>query len=151
MTRLDRLAHSGASKLELSALFLEILSYLYKSVRTRSVAQGIAAFLASKRREEIDLALLSSHFHFSKNHIINLFKSEYGVTPMEYLDRLRLEEAQWLLESSGASVEDIAYDCGFGSYSNFYRRFCAYCGSSPRQWRDEKRRALEKRLEEQEK
>lgn len=142
MLTLDRLAHGGASLLELNAAFLEILSILYKGSRTRSSADKIAEFLARNRREELRLEDVAERFHFSKNHIINIFKREYSVTPMEYVNILRIREAEWLLESTAAAVEDIAYECGFNSYSNFYRHFYALNKSSPAEWRKNRRREL---------
>ena len=139
MRRMDRLAHGGACRLELNAALFDILSTLYKGVRTRSVTERIAEYLAKNRREELSLDGISDHFHFSKNHIINIFKQDYSVTPMDYLVGLRLDEAEWLLESTAASVGDIAYECGFNSYSNFYRHFYARHGSSPANWRRERR------------
>lgn len=139
MTRLDRLAGGGACLLELNAAFYELLSILYKGSRTRSVAEQIAGYLAAGRRRELDLDEVAEHFHFSKNHIINIFKAEYSLTPMEYVIGLRVRDAEWLLESTAASVEDIAYECGFNSYSNFYRQFSARQGCSPALWRKARR------------
>ncbi len=138
--RLDRMAHQDYSLLERSALFFELLSALYKNSHTRSSAGKIADFIAKNYKRTLSLENIAEHFHFSKNYIINIFKREYGITPFEYVTRLRIREAERLLEATSASVEDIAFECGFNTYSNFYRQFCSHNSISPMLWRAEKRK-----------
>ena len=67
--------------------------------------------------------MLCNKFHFSKNHIINLFKRSYHMTPLAYANQVRLERAEYLLEVTSEPIEHIAAQCGFQNYSNFYKRF----------------------------
>lgn len=140
MERLDVMAHGDFSLLELSAAFFDLLVLLYKKKRVRSIASKIADYVADNYKIGFSLEDLAEHFHFSKNHIINIFKREYGMTPFEYVAVLRIREAERLLEITSDSIESIAYECGFGNYSNFYRQFCSLNSVSPIIWRREKRR-----------
>jgi AraC-like DNA-binding protein len=45
--------------------------------------------------------------------------------------RRRLQRAQALLAERGASVIDVAFDCGFNSLATFYRQYVAAFGVSP--------------------
>lgn len=137
MEKLDAMAHSGATYIAQAALFFEILSLLYTP--THSPAGEMAAYLSRHMADPVSLDDLCSRFHFSKNHIIHLFRAESGVTPVEYLNRLRLQKARHLLESTAEPLESVALDCGFRSYSHFYRMFCRESGMSPIQWRQKSR------------
>lgn len=44
-----------------------------------------------KRMIGVTLAILGREFHFSKNHIINISVKLFGITPMAYLQRRRLQ------------------------------------------------------------
>ena len=135
MERLDAAEKSGGSLIEKCGVFFTILSSLAKRGGEDSLSDKIAQFISDSFRGEISLESIAKHFSFSKNHIINVFKKEYGITPFDYLIRVRIAEAKTLLEVTSRSLEDIAIDCGFLSYSNFYKRFIAECGCSPAAFR----------------
>jgi AraC-like DNA-binding protein len=41
----------------------------------------------------------------------------------------------WMLRTRGASITDIALDCGFSELSFFNRKFKQACGQTPTQYR----------------
>ncbi|MBE6613028.1 MAG: helix-turn-helix domain-containing protein [Ruminococcaceae bacterium] len=89
-------------------------------------------YVHSHLAEPITLELLCELSHYSKSYIIRLFKKNTGQTPMEYINRCRIELAKELLQSK--SVTDTALECGFNSISYFIRTFRRYTGSTPKQW-----------------
>lgn len=139
MEKLDALAHGDFTAVEQCAVFMEILSRLYRSEKADTAAGQMARFMAEHLRESLSLERLCEEFHFSKNHIINLFKQEFGTTPTEYLNTLRLQRAKHLLEATSAAAEAIATDCGYNSYSHFYRLFIRENNIPPTRWREQKR------------
>ena len=44
--------------------------------------------MCNENLSEISLEKICKEFHFSKNHIINIFKKEFGVTPIKYINDL---------------------------------------------------------------
>jgi AraC-like DNA-binding protein len=54
---------------------------------------------------------------------------------MEFITYLRLDEAKRLLDNSDLTIENIAYECGFNTYSTFYRQFCERYRISPTAYR----------------
>lgn len=67
----------------------------------------------------------------SKYHFLRLFKSTYGVTPMEYVSRRRIERAQDLLRSTNLTVTEVCMAVGFSSLGSFSTRFRALVGENP--------------------
>jgi AraC-like DNA-binding protein len=70
-------------------------------------------------------------------YAMTLFRNTIGYTIAEYLTRCRVAEAQRLLLATEANVSDVAFASGFGSVSQFYDRFTARCGRTPRQYRQD--------------
>ncbi len=72
-----------------------------------------------------------SPFHFSR-----CFRSSTGMSPHQYLIRLRVEKAKELLERTKAAVGDIAMETGFCDPSHLSAHFRRWTGVSPRAYRD---------------
>ena len=133
---LDKYCHENYSYTEKLSKFFEILSLLYKHARTENeIARSIRKYIESKYLDNITLNELSFEFNFSKNHIINIFKAEYKMTPIEYLDYFKLKKCEYLLEVTSESIENISYNCGFNNYSQFYRLFVRKNNMTPREYR----------------
>lgn len=137
MEELDALAHSGAPYVIQTGKFYALLSHLYGAKPEDSPVRQMADYLA--RGEKFSLEKLCREFHFSKNHIINLFKKEFGMTPVRYANSLRLRKAEYLIEVTSEPLEAIAVQCGFPNYSYFYKLFRREHGLSPDAWREKKR------------
>lgn len=63
------------------------------------------------------------------------FKENCGVGFIEYLNRTRTNKACYLLRETDYQVHEIAEECGFGSISNFNKRFRKMEGVSPKSYR----------------
>ncbi|TFH87203.1 helix-turn-helix domain-containing protein [Billgrantia azerbaijanica] len=74
------------------------------------------------------------------------FKAATGMTPMEYVHTLRLEEAKQLLECEDASIEAVAEQVGYADPSFFRRLFTRRVGLTPSQYR-RRFRSLRQRLQ----
>lgn len=71
----------------------------------------------------------------SQNRLISLFKNQYGITPVEYCNRLKADKASELLMSTNKTILDISSESGFGSASSFYAAFKRYYEVSPKEYR----------------
>lgn len=137
--KMDLYAHENFTYTERLSVFTEILTKLYQANSSETAANKIAEYLEFHYNEKITLEGLSEIFHFCKNQIINVFKKEYGQTPIEYLNHVKIQKANHLLEATSKSTEEISMLCGFNNYSHFYRLFMNKNGISPSQWRRNKR------------
>lgn len=135
LEELDTLAHDGAPHVLQAAKFYELLSKLYMNKPTNSMADKIADYIAKEFHNDLTLEMLCEEFHFSKNHIINIFKKTWGITPIVYINTLRLQRAEYLIEVTPDSLEKISIACGFKNYSHFYKMFVRKNGISPEAWR----------------
>ncbi len=135
----DATAHSDSPMIEKNKVFYELLCALYSDEKEPSLADLISRYIREHIKSGVTLDELSSVFHFSKNHIISLFKREYRMTPIAFLNYERLKYAEYLLEATSLSAEEICESCGFNEYSHFYRQFLKRNGQSPTLWRSQKR------------
>ena len=135
----DIIAHGESSKAELNYRFYELLTTLYRSKnKPVTLADNIAAYLKEEYLNGVSLENISEKFNFSKNHIINIFKREYGLTPFEYINELKIKQAEYLLTVTSDTIESISYKSGFNNYSQFFRLFTEKNGMPPKEWRKRK-------------
>ena len=78
--------------------------------------------------------------HLSPSRFAHLFREQLDMTPLQFIERQRIERARKLLEHTGHTIASISQQVGFESAFYFSRRFKLATGSSPRDYR---RRASE--------
>jgi transcriptional regulator GlxA family with amidase domain len=78
-----------------------------------------------------DMAALSAVAHVTERHLLRLFGEHAGVSPLHYLERIRLEHARLSLER-GTSVTRAAELAGFSSDLQLRRAWGRHWGGSPR-------------------
>ena len=72
----------------------------------------------------------------SPQHVIRLFRAGLGTTPLQYVNRLKIQYAKHLIQFSPAlSMKEIAYELGFENPHYFSRLFTHLAGESPRSFR----------------
>jgi transcriptional regulator GlxA family with amidase domain len=107
--------------------------------RTRQVEDAVIAehqgWLADHYTEPSPVAALTSWSALSERSLKRRFSQATGMTLIEYVQTLRLEDAKRRLETSDASVESIAVDVGYEDASFFRRLFRRRVGLSPNEYR----------------
>ncbi len=83
---------------------------------------------------QIDPAMLAELAGCSRAQLERDFVRVFGVSPMRYRARLRLQLARFLLAGS-APIAEVAQDCGFADQSAFTRWFRRATGLAPGSWR----------------
>lgn len=76
---------------------------------------------------------------FSTYQVSQRIEALFGVSTKQYISRCRIDAACHALESSEASLSDIALDCGFSDQSAFTRQFGKVVGMTPKIYRDRSR------------
>ncbi len=78
----------------------------------------------------------------SEGRTSGLFQEAVGCGPVAWVARLRLQEAHRLLAVTSLPVAEIGAKVGFSDPPTFSRRFRAFAGMSPMQWRESIRRLM---------
>jgi len=93
--------------------------------------QRMQEYIEAHLDEEITLGKLAEVSHYSPWHSYRLFREQTGLTPSEYIRRLRLSKSAVRLKSGHVKVADLAYEFGFGSVDGFQRAFLREFGYNP--------------------
>ena len=64
-----------------------------------------------------------------------MFRAATGLTPHQYLLRVRVKQAQALLKDRSKRLIDVALACGFSSDAHFSRIFRQVVGATPSEYR----------------
>jgi len=84
---------------------------------------------------ELALEDIASFAGCSKTYLSSLFKRKTGLSPSDYIARLRVRRAVDLLGSSKKSITDIALECGFPDNRSLANATKKYCGMTPQEYR----------------
>ena len=95
----------------------------------------IKRYLDSNYREDISLDALAEIAHINKYYLAHTFQKEYGISPITYLNRRRIEESKYMLGNTGYSLAQISELMGFSSPSYFSQCFRKAEGLTPNEYR----------------
>ncbi|MDF0530637.1 AraC family transcriptional regulator [Tsukamurella sp. 8F] len=91
--------------------------------------------IAEDPAREWNLCVLARIAYVGRSSLVERFRAETGMSPMQYVRRTRIAEARRLLRHSDASVGDVGSAVGYGSSAAFVRAFTADVGVPPGRWR----------------
>ena len=93
--------------------------------------QRMQDYIEEHLESEITMAQLARQALFSPWHAYRLFREYVGLTPAEYIRRLRLSRSALRLRDGKCRVTDAAFDLGFGSVDGYTRAFFREFGCNP--------------------
>ncbi len=91
--------------------------------------------LQAEFNNQIKISELAKESCLTERTFLRRFTKATGITPSEYLQRLRVQKACDLLESSTTTFEQIAYKVGYEDVSAFRKVFIKIMGLTPREFR----------------
>lgn len=97
--------------------------------------QVVKILIEDNFHRRLDLTEMAKAVNLSPWRLAHLFKAEVGISPLRYLNLVRLQKARQFLETGFLTVREIACAVGIPSASHFTRSFKAAYGSSPVQHR----------------
>ncbi|WP_110654631.1 helix-turn-helix domain-containing protein [Salinicola halimionae] len=97
--------------------------------------QRLTVHIGTHLHDTIRAADLAAIVRLSVGHFTHAFKMTFGETPCHYIHRLRIQQAQTLMQSRQTPLTEIALACGFCDQSHFTRLFRRATGTSPSEWR----------------
>lgn len=96
----------------------------------------VLAELGERLHAQTTLADLAEHAGFSPQHLNRVFRKVLGVTPLQYLTRMRLERAAAMLTEGDRTVTEVARIFGYDDAYYFSRLFKHHFGRSPAHYRE---------------
>lgn len=88
--------------------------------------------------ETITISDLAKAAGLSRSRLCDLFKTETGLAPMQYVRRRRIEHARELFETTSLSVTEVRLMVGLPDRSHFAREFKGSFGATPSEYRRRK-------------
>lgn len=133
-----------ASAFRLKAAMLEIISYFLercegvklnlKASSSMDKMNTVLKTMEQRLAEDVTVEELAKIVHFHPNYFIQVFKNFTGCSPIQYMNRARIERAKQLLTSTEMSISDIAEKVGIQLFY-FSRMFKEHTGYTPTSFR----------------
>lgn len=98
-------------------------------------------FIESNVYEKISVEELAKRFAIGKRHFERRFKDATNNTPSGYIQRVKVEAAKKLLETSDQNVSQVMYEVGYNDNKAFRNAFKKITGLSPAQYRNKYNKA----------
>ena len=100
-----------------------------------SALEPVLGWIRDNLARPLTLDDIAAHAGLSTRTLIRHFREQVGTTPLQWLHRARIRQAQHLLETTRHSVERIGTQVGFSSPTAFRDRFKRTTGVSPHAYR----------------
>ncbi|MFB7468595.1 GlxA family transcriptional regulator [Streptomyces sp. NPDC056224] len=95
----------------------------------------VQTWIQENLHRALPVSELARRANMSPRHFARVFRHAVGMTPGQYIRRLRITRARQLLEATDLLVGQIAIRCGFTAVETFLRAFFAVVGLTPVQYR----------------
>lgn len=137
-----------AYKPMIKALVLQLMSYFLRYYKSKNInpnqdiykenytkIEKAIEYMQENYNQPLHIEQLAKICSLSKSHFCFTFKSTMGLTPLDYLTKLRIHKAMELLSNSNLSVTEIAFEVGFNSVTSFNISFKKWTGITPSEYR----------------
>ena len=100
-----------------------------------ALQKKMVSFIYEHYQEILTLDMISSAASISRSKCCIIFRQYLQQSPIDFLNKYRLEVSRYLLTNTASSITGIALSCGFNHLSYFSKLFCAAYGYTPREYR----------------
>lgn len=131
-------------KLRAKSLLLDMIALLMreqfwankvKATEQVELLMEVRDYLELHANRSVKLEELAERYHFSKFHLIQMFKKLFQATPIQYHQKIRIQRAKSMIQCTNASLDFIADSLGFTNIQSFSRAFKAVDGKRPSEYR----------------
>ena len=131
---------SSTCRLAILMQLMVRLTRLYTDICIRDIPQNdairsVIEHLNAHRKTRYSIAVLAKMARMSRSNFLKSFKIVTGISPLQYMLMLQLNQACRDLITKSASVAEIAFDNGFEDSNYFTRVFRKHIGITPLQYR----------------
>ena len=104
-------------------------------VRSDELIFRILDYISEHYSEDLKISDIAGWAHISETHFRRIFTSYMNMSPLDYINQVRIQAACEYLKKTDEPVAVIASKCGFPVSSTFNRNFRHIMGVSPAEWR----------------
>lgn len=107
---------------------------LNKNARNFQIVQALN-YVKKHYNQDIRIKELADSCNMSESNFRRIFQECMHMIPKDYVNMIRIREASKILLSSYATMDEVAYQVGYGNVSSFNRNFKKIIGMTPYQWK----------------
>ena len=130
----------------LATISVVLNNYYHKKIDTNSLitvdkdpipfkVKEIVSYINTHLEKKLDIEELTKLTKWKKDHFTRLFSRYLGLTPYQYVLSRKIEKAKTLLSDTLIPINEIAFELGFDSHSNFYHIFKKLADDTPENFR----------------
>lgn len=117
---------------ELLVLICRYMDETYLPICTNNLLKKAIAYIRLNFHKNISINDVAQHTGVSERHLRSLFTQHLNLSPLDYLNQIRINKSVELLRNTEMSIKEICFQCGFQSPQYFSRVFKQQMGVSPR-------------------
>jgi two-component system, response regulator YesN len=132
------LARSGLDNLLQSLLdiALKVHAFLTEKKNSSKLFESLINYLHKNYMRDINREIVASELYITPGYVSLLFKQNMKISFIDYLHKIRIENACLQLNKMELRIEDIAQQVGYNDPKYFYQVFKKYKGITPSQYRN---------------
>jgi AraC-like DNA-binding protein len=109
----------------------EIIVYDVDSASGDYRINRIIRYISMHYAEKLTVEKLASRIHLDPDYFGQIFKKRTGKTIHQYINQIRVQNAELMLQSGRYKVHEAAERCGFSDIFHFYKKFRSLRGFAP--------------------
>lgn len=118
---------------ELLILIYRHISDTYMPLNTNSLMTSAVDYIRKNFDSDININRLATHVGISERYLRKLFSSTLNLSPLDYLNQIRINKSIELLKHTDLSIKEVSFMCGFKSPQYFSRVFKSHMNMTPRE------------------
>ena len=118
---------------ELLVLIYRYMSENYLPICQNDALKRAISFIRFNYHKDISINDVAIQADISERYLRSLFSQYLNISPLDYLNQIRINKSIELLRNTELSVKEICFQCGFQSPQYFSRIFKQQTGISPRE------------------
>lgn len=128
-------------KASLHKLIAYYLEYAYRSedsIQPTVISEPLKAvvdYIHAHYRDNLTIRELADKVHLHPNYFIRVFKRQFGDSPIQFVNKKRIEEAKWLLTTTNLPLAEIGRSIGIPDIFYLSKLFRSMTGFSPSAYR----------------
>ncbi|HHV10779.1 MAG TPA: helix-turn-helix domain-containing protein [Clostridiales bacterium] len=120
-------------------MFYEFANRVKEVSRIRSYSPYVnqcSEYIKAHANENISVAVIADHLGISHTYLSRIFKQETGIAVVDYIKKVKVKEAKFLLKYTDLSLVEISTKLSYSSQSHFNAVFKEAMSITPKQYRD---------------